>query len=42
MTRHSSVRSGSGNGRVYVISFTATDQYGAATQGTVKVVVPHD
>jgi outer membrane protein assembly factor BamB len=35
-------RSGTGNGRVYVISFTATDVYGAATQGTVKVVVPHD
>jgi hypothetical protein len=35
-------RSGTGNGRVYVISFTATDVYGATTQGTVKVVVPHD
>ncbi|MGA9752547.1 MAG: CARDB domain-containing protein, partial [Acidobacteriota bacterium] len=35
-------RSGTGNGRVYVISFTATDAHGAACNGVVKVGVPHD
>jgi len=31
-----------GNGRVYVISFTATDSGGASCNGTVTVCVPHD
>jgi hypothetical protein len=35
-------RSGSGNGRVYVIGFTARDPSGATCTGTVKVGVPHD
>lgn len=35
-------RSGQGNDRVYVISFTATDEAGASCPGTVSVCVPHD
>jgi hypothetical protein len=35
-------RSGRGNGRVYVISFTATDDQGASCEGSVAVCVPHD
>ena len=39
-------RSGSrqapGNGRVYQVSFTATDTRGASCRGQVKVCVPHD
>jgi hypothetical protein len=35
-------RSGTGNGRVYVLSFTATDANGGSCNGTVKVGVPHD
>ena len=31
-----------GNGRVYVISFTVTDNFGASCPGKVKVCVPHD
>ena len=31
-----------GNGRVYAISFTATDSHGASCSGTVQVCVPHD
>jgi hypothetical protein len=34
--------SGTGNGRVYVVSFTATDSMGAVSTGCVKVCVPHD
>ncbi len=34
-------RSGSGNGRVYRITFKATDEAGASCQGSVPVVVPH-
>jgi hypothetical protein len=34
--------SGKGNGRVYVISFTAADGRGGECEGTVKVKVPHD
>ncbi len=34
-------RAGTGNGRVYVVHFTATDAEGAHCSGTVKVVVPH-
>ena len=34
-------RSGNNNGRVYVISFTASDGKGGAGSGTVKVNVPH-
>lgn len=34
-------RSGQGNGRVYTLSFTATDDQGATCQGSVKVCVPH-
>ncbi|HWV45455.1 MAG TPA: PKD domain-containing protein, partial [Nitrospira sp.] len=33
-------RAGSGNGRVYVVQFRATDQDGASCTGTVKVSVP--
>ncbi len=35
-------RSGKGNGRVYHISFTATDPGGLSCNGTVQVGVPHD
>jgi hypothetical protein len=35
-------RSGSGNGRVYVISFTASDGQDATCDGSVSVGVPHD
>jgi hypothetical protein len=35
-------RQGSGSGRVYEISFTATDPAGAHCSGTVQVCVPHD
>lgn len=37
-----SERSGSGNGRVYRIAFTATDTFGASCSGVVTVGVPHD
>jgi len=33
-------RSGEGNGRVYVISFTATDVHGSTSDGNVTVCVP--
>jgi streptogramin lyase len=35
-------RSGKGDGRVYHISFTATDPGGLSCNGTVQVGVPHD
>ena len=35
-------RSGSGNGRVYHVSFTADDGRGGSCSGTVLVCVPHD
>ena len=35
-------RAGNGNGRVYVVSFTASDGHGGECQGTVPVCVPHD
>jgi len=35
-------RSGKGNGRVYEISFTASDGRGGECQGSVTVGVPHD
>jgi hypothetical protein len=35
-------RNGNGNGRVYEITFMATDSMGAQTEGFVKVCVPHD
>ena len=35
-------RSGTGDGRVYVINFTATDNHGATCTGTATVTVPHD
>lgn len=35
-------RSGKGDGRVYHVSFTATDDLGGQCQGTVAVCVPHD
>jgi hypothetical protein len=34
-------RAGTGNGRVYVVRFTATDDQGGSCSGTVKVAVPH-
>lgn len=37
-----SERSGSGDGRVYRIAFTATDTFGASCSGVVTVGVPHD
>ena len=35
-------RLGRGNGRVYALSFVATDGRGGACTGTVRVCVPHD
>jgi hypothetical protein len=35
-------RSGLGNGRVYEVSFTATDETGSTCEGSVTVCVPHD
>ena len=35
-------RTGTGNGRVYVIHFTATNAEGAQCSGTVNVTVPHN
>lgn len=35
-------RSGTGDGRVYIIYFTATDKAGATCTGSVSVSVPHD
>ncbi|MEA2211136.1 MAG: chitinase [Solirubrobacteraceae bacterium] len=35
-------RSGTGDGRVYVISFTATDPSGASCSGSLAVTVQHD
>jgi hypothetical protein len=35
-------RSGLGDGRVYHILFTATDDQGATCEGDVTVSVPHD
>jgi hypothetical protein len=35
-------RSGDGNGRVYAISFVASDDRGGECQGVVFVNVPHD
>ena len=35
-------RAGTGNGRVYVVHFTATNTDGAHCSGTVNVSVPHD
>ena len=35
-------RSGTGNGRVYQIHFTATDSEGGSCSGSVSVCVPHD
>lgn len=35
-------RAGSGNGRVYVVQFTATNADGAHCSGTVNVTVPHN
>jgi hypothetical protein len=35
-------RSGTGNGRIYIIGFTATDDKEASCSGTVMVGVPHD
>ena len=32
---------GTGNGRVYVVHFTATDDQGGSCNGSVKVAVPH-
>ena len=35
-------RSGTGNGRVYAITFKADDGKGGTCTATVNVVVPHD
>lgn len=35
-------RQGPGDGRVYRVHFTATDQFGAICSGTARVGVPHD
>lgn len=35
-------RSGTGDGRVYEVAFTASDTHGASCSGTVKVGVSHD
>ena len=34
-------RAGTGNGRVYQVQFTATDDQGGSCNGSVKVAVPH-
>ena len=34
-------RAGTGNGRVYVVPFTAVNTDGASCSGSVKVSVPH-
>jgi hypothetical protein len=42
---HASVRArrdGNGNGRVYHVTFTASDATGASCQGSVQLCVPHD
>jgi hypothetical protein len=35
-------RAGPGDGRVYRVHFTATDQFGATCSGTARISVPHD
>ena len=35
-------RSGGGNGRMYEISFTTSDDQGGECEGSVQVCVPHD
>jgi peptidase S41-like protein len=35
-------RAGTGDGRVYLVSFTASDGRGGESQGTVQLCVPHD
>jgi hypothetical protein len=35
-------RSGLGTGRIYTVTFSATDTKGAACTGTIAVCVPHD
>jgi PKD repeat protein len=35
-------RSGSGDGRVYTIAITATDEGGNSSQAAVEIIVPHD
>ena len=35
-------RSGTGDGRIYLVGFTATDAQGASCSGTVMAGVPHD
>ena len=35
-------RAGRGDGRVYVVSYTATDLFGGSCSGTATVSVPHD
>ena len=35
-------RTGTGDGRVYIIAFTATDAHDASCSGTVTAGVPHD
>jgi hypothetical protein len=35
-------RSGTGDGRIYLVGFTATDRQGASCSGTVMVGVPHN
>jgi hypothetical protein len=42
MAQVRSERSGLGNGRVYEISFTASDDMGGECEGSVTVCVPHD
>ena len=42
IARIRSERAGEGNGRVYMINFTASDDKGASCKGVVFVGVPHD
>jgi hypothetical protein len=35
-------RSGSGNGRIYTIRITATDESGNSSYGDINIIVPHD
>src|SRR5260370_18688485 len=41
-TQFSDERSGTGNGRVYTIFFTAQNSHAGKSRGTVQVCVPHD
>jgi len=37
-----SERSGTGDGRIYTVTITATDESGNSSQASVEIIVPHD